>query len=90
MDFFGLIPNAGAAAAWVDSVEAFGSGKLSMAEILKPSISLAEEGYKLSLLSSSQTGVANHACLSTTGFLYRKSTALRFGSSPDSVPDKHC
>jgi len=46
MDFFDLIPNAGAAAAWVDSVEAFGSGKMSMAEILKPSISLAEEGYK--------------------------------------------
>jgi gamma-glutamyltranspeptidase / glutathione hydrolase len=46
MDFLGLILNAGAPAAWVDSVEAFGSGKMSMAEILKPSISLAEEGYK--------------------------------------------
>lgn len=34
----------GAAAAWVDTVEAFGSGRLSMAEVLKPAISLAEEG----------------------------------------------
>jgi gamma-glutamyltranspeptidase len=43
---FLLIPNAGAAAAWVDSVEAFGSGKMKLIEILKPAISLAEEGYK--------------------------------------------
>jgi len=38
------MPNVGAAAAWVDTVEAFGSGKLRMAEVLKPAISLAEEG----------------------------------------------
>ena len=39
------MPNdTGAAAAWVDTVEAFGSGKLSIAEVLKPAISLAEEG----------------------------------------------
>ena len=34
----------GAAAAWVDSVETFGSGKLSIAEVLEPAIRLAEEG----------------------------------------------
>jgi len=39
------MPNAGAAAAWVDTVEAFGSGKMSMEEVLEPAISLAEEGY---------------------------------------------
>ena len=34
----------GAAAAWVDTVEVLGSGKLSVAEILEPAIRLAEEG----------------------------------------------
>lgn len=34
----------GAAAAWVDAVENFGSGKLSVAEIFAPAIRLAEEG----------------------------------------------
>lgn len=34
----------GAAAAWVDAVENFGSGKLSVAEIFAPGIRLAEEG----------------------------------------------
>lgn len=34
----------GAAAAWVDTVEKFGSGKLSVAEVLAPAIRLAEEG----------------------------------------------
>lgn len=35
----------GAAAAWVDTVENFGSGKLTVAEVLEPAIRLAEEGY---------------------------------------------
>jgi gamma-glutamyltranspeptidase len=34
----------GAAAAWVDAVETFGSGKLTVAEVLAPAIRLAEEG----------------------------------------------
>lgn len=34
----------GAAAAWVDTVEKFGSGKLTIAEVLEPAIRLAEEG----------------------------------------------
>jgi gamma-glutamyltranspeptidase / glutathione hydrolase len=34
----------GCAAAWVDVVNEFGSGKLSVAEILGPAIMLAEEG----------------------------------------------
>ena len=34
----------GAAAAWVDSVSAFGSGKVSFHDILSPAIRLAEEG----------------------------------------------
>ena len=37
----------GAAAAWVDTVENFGSGKVTVAEVLDPVIRLAEEGYCL-------------------------------------------
>lgn len=36
----------GAAAAWVDTIEKLGSGKLTMEEILSPAIDLAENGYK--------------------------------------------
>ncbi len=37
-------PPLGAAAAWVDVVEAFGSGNVTLAEVLEPAIRLAEEG----------------------------------------------
>ena len=42
----------GAAAAWVDLVTGFGSGKLSLAHVLAPAIELAEEGFAVSELSS--------------------------------------
>ncbi|KAH8685890.1 putative gamma-glutamyltransferase ywrD [Tricladium varicosporioides] len=42
----------GAAAGWVDTVERFGSGKLSMEQILAPAIELAERGFPVSELSS--------------------------------------
>jgi gamma-glutamyltranspeptidase/glutathione hydrolase len=38
----------GAAAGWVDTVERFGSGKLSMSEILGPAIKLGEQGFPVS------------------------------------------
>lgn len=38
----------GAAAGWVDTVEKFGSGKLSMEQILMPAIELAENGFPVS------------------------------------------
>lgn len=38
----------GAAAGWVDTVEKFGSGKLSMEQILMPAIELAEQGFPVS------------------------------------------
>ncbi|KAF7799241.1 hypothetical protein EIP86_010473 [Pleurotus ostreatoroseus] len=38
----------GAAAAWVDTVEQLGSGKLTMADVLAPAIRLAEEGAPVS------------------------------------------
>jgi gamma-glutamyltranspeptidase/glutathione hydrolase len=40
----------GAAAGWVDTIEKFGSRKLSLEEILKPAIELGEEGYPVSEL----------------------------------------
>ncbi|CBF81462.1 hypothetical protein AN5658.2 [Aspergillus nidulans FGSC A4] len=42
----------GAAAGWVDTVEKFGSGKLSLEQILSPAIELAEEGFAVSELAS--------------------------------------
>lgn len=38
----------GAAAGWVDTVERFGSGKVSMEDILAPAIELGEQGYPVS------------------------------------------
>ena len=40
----------GAPAGWVDTVERFGSGKLSMEEILAPAIELGEKGFPVSEL----------------------------------------
>lgn len=42
----------GAAAGWVDTVEKFGSGKLSMEQILQPAIDMGENGFPVSELSS--------------------------------------
>ncbi|KAJ3307769.1 hypothetical protein HDU76_004385 [Blyttiomyces sp. JEL0837] len=42
----------GAAAGWVDTVEHFGSGKLTLAEILAPAIKLAEEGFPVAPISA--------------------------------------
>jgi gamma-glutamyltranspeptidase/glutathione hydrolase len=42
----------GAAAGWVDTVEKFGSGKLSLEQILQPAIEMGENGFPVSELSS--------------------------------------
>ncbi|KAF2203630.1 acylase ACY 1 [Delitschia confertaspora ATCC 74209] len=42
----------GAAAGWVDCVERFGSGQVTMEDILTPAIKLAEEGFPVSELSA--------------------------------------
>ncbi|KAL4788204.1 nucleophile aminohydrolase [Aspergillus varians] len=42
----------GAAAGWVDTVEKFGSGKLTLEQILQPAIELAEDGFPVSELAS--------------------------------------
>lgn len=38
----------GAAAGWVDTVERFGSGNLSLSDILSPAIKLGEKGFPVS------------------------------------------
>ncbi|KAJ5710573.1 gamma-glutamyltranspeptidase family protein [Penicillium malachiteum] len=42
----------GAASGWVDTVERFGSGNMSLEQILKPAISLAEDGFPVSEISA--------------------------------------
>ncbi|KAJ3521382.1 hypothetical protein NM208_g13314 [Fusarium decemcellulare] len=42
----------GAAAGWVDTVERFGSGKLTLSQILGPAIRLAEKGFPVSQIAS--------------------------------------
>ncbi|KAF9455036.1 gamma-glutamyltranspeptidase [Macrolepiota fuliginosa MF-IS2] len=42
----------GAAAAWADTVETLGSGKLTLPEVLEPAIRLAEEGVPVSEINS--------------------------------------
>ncbi|KAL5340506.1 nucleophile aminohydrolase [Aspergillus crustosus] len=42
----------GAAAGWVDTVEKFGTGKVTLEQILSPAIELAEEGFPVSELAS--------------------------------------
>jgi gamma-glutamyltranspeptidase / glutathione hydrolase len=43
----------GAAAGWADTVEKFGSGKVSLEQILAPAIELGEEGFPVSELTGS-------------------------------------
>lgn len=43
----------GAAAGWVDTIERFGSGNVSMERILAPAIELGEGGFPVSELTSS-------------------------------------
>ena len=46
----------GAAAGWADTVERFGSGKLSLEKVLAPAIELGERGFPISELSSTMVG----------------------------------
>ena len=50
----------GAPAGWVDTIEKFGSGKLSMDQILTPAIELGEEGFPVSELSSYFVSISPH------------------------------
>jgi gamma-glutamyltranspeptidase / glutathione hydrolase len=44
----------GAPGGWVDTIEKFGSGKLSLEQILTPAIEMGEEGFPVSELSAMQ------------------------------------
>ena len=50
----------GAAAGWVDTVERFGSGKLSLEQILAPVIEMAEKGFPVSELCSISVSAQIH------------------------------
>ena len=72
----------GAAAGWVDTVERFGSGNLSMEQILSPAIKLGEEGFPVSELSSTFVSSGDRDGLQTrltfrSGGLARTRSAMR-------------
>ncbi|KAK4556658.1 hypothetical protein LTR86_006229 [Recurvomyces mirabilis] len=56
MDSVHAVTVPGAAAGWVDTVEKFGSGKVSMEEILEPAARLGEEGFPVSELMATWWG----------------------------------
>jgi gamma-glutamyltranspeptidase / glutathione hydrolase len=47
----------GAAAGWCDTVEKFGSGKLSLQEILAPAIRIAEDGFPVSEITAAAVSI---------------------------------
>lgn len=49
----------GAAAGWVDTVEKYGSGKLTIEQILTPAIELGEEAFPVSDLEATFVGSSN-------------------------------
>lgn len=55
----------GTAASWVDTRERFGSGKLSLSQILQPAISLAEDGFPVHEFTG-QAWTASEAKLKTS------------------------
>lgn len=64
---YGAIPNTsihsvtvpGAAAAWLDIVESFGSGKTSIKDVLLPATQMAKNGFAVSELSSYYVGLSS-------------------------------
>lgn len=49
----------GAAAGWVDTVERFGSGRVTLQQILDPAIKLGEKGFPVSEVASENVGFAS-------------------------------
>lgn len=74
----------GAPAGWVDTVEKFGSGKLSMEEILTPAIELGEDGFPVSELSSFFVSTSSiNRCASTNNSKWASSEQLIRNASPN-------
>jgi gamma-glutamyltranspeptidase/glutathione hydrolase len=71
----------GAAAGWVDCVERFGSGKVSMDDVLAPAIDLAENGFPVSELSA--TFVSRS--VPTTNLWLNVSVGAKRGKHPKSI-----
>lgn len=53
----------GAAAGWCDVVQKFGSGKLSMEEILAPAVELGEKGFPVSEVMGFYVSADKQACM---------------------------
>ncbi|KAL2268642.1 hypothetical protein VTJ83DRAFT_3488 [Remersonia thermophila] len=70
MDSVHAVTVPGAAAGWVDTVERFGSGKLTLAQILAPAIELGEKGFPVS---------------EDSAFNWQRSEALLRKASPNSA-----
>ena len=51
----------GAAAGWVDTIEKFGSGKVTLKDILTPAIELGEDGFPVSQLASAFWGASEQS-----------------------------
>ncbi|KAL8947027.1 MAG: hypothetical protein Q9222_006646 [Ikaeria aurantiellina] len=71
------ITTPGAAAGWVDTVEKFGSGKLSLEQILTPAIEMGEEGFPVSELASVFVSAATPVGLHTTNKVCSGATRKR-------------
>lgn len=59
MDSVHAITVPGAAAGWVDTHAKFGSGRLSLEQVLAPAIELAEQGFPVSELTSGYVGLSD-------------------------------
>ena len=59
MDSVHAVTVPGTAAGWVDCVEKFGSGRVSMEEILAPAIELGEKGFPVSEFSATFVSKTN-------------------------------
>lgn len=78
---FGAIPNTsilsvtvpGAAAAWLDIVDKFGSGNVTAAQALAPAIRLADEGFPVSEIASYYVRFEDFLC---SGLLLEKKNDL--------------
>lgn len=63
----------GAAAAWVDIVERWGSGEVSMETVLAPAVKMAEEGVAVSEISSYSVSILGYSPGFFGGFFFSPS-----------------
>uniref|UniRef100_A0A7S1EUA9 Gamma-glutamyltransferase n=1 Tax=Timspurckia oligopyrenoides TaxID=708627 RepID=A0A7S1EUA9_9RHOD len=74
----------GACAAWVDAVEKFGSGSVSLDQILQPAIELAENGVPIGPVTAAQWKASVGMCSLLDVESFRKSVFVKSdGSTPE-------